>query len=253
MTATATTTAKPPPRTSTLDRTTADRLAATEYQRFADLLAGLGADQWRAPTVCPGWDVRAVAAHCLGMAEMIATTPEMVRQNLRATIRSKRRGSAFIDELTALQVEEHADLDGAAIAAAYAAVGPRAARSRARATSLTRRMTMVNEPGDVWTMGYLWETILTRDPWLHRVDITDACGATMVLTPEHDGVLVDDVVGEWAARHGRPFHLELTGAAGGRWSRGAGGPELCFDALDFCRRLSGRAPAEGLLETQVPF
>jgi uncharacterized protein (TIGR03083 family) len=253
MTATATTTAKPPPRTSTLDRTTADRLAATEYQRFADLLAGLGADQWRAPTICTGWDVRAVAAHCLGMAEMIRTTPEMVRQNLKATIRSKRRRTAFIDELTALQVEEHADLDGPAIAAAYATAGPRAARSRAGATSFTRRMTMVNEPGDVWTMGYLWETILTRDPWLHRVDITDACGATMVLTPEHDGVLVDDVVGEWAARHGRPFRLELTGPAGGRWSRGDGGPELSFDALDFCRRLSGRAPAEGLLETQVPF
>jgi uncharacterized protein (TIGR03083 family) len=253
MTSTSTTATKPPPRTSTLDRPTADRLAATEYRRFADLLAGLDAEQWRAPTVCTGWDVRAVAAHCLGMAEMIATTPEMVRQNVKATIRSKRRGTEMIDELTGLQVEERADMDGASIAAAYAAVGPKAARSRATAKSFTRRMTMVNQPGDVWTMGYLWETILTRDPWLHRVDITDACGATMVLTAEHDGVLVDDVVGEWAARHGRPFRLELTGPAGGRWSRGSDGPELCFDALDFCRRLSGRAPAEGLLGTQVPF
>jgi hypothetical protein len=87
---------------------------------------------------------------------------------------------------------------------------------------------------------------------MHRVDITDACGARMVLTAEHDGVLVDDVVREWADRHGRPFRLELTGPAGGSWSRGDGGPELSGDAIDFCRRLSGRAPAEGPLATQVP-
>ncbi|GAA4803877.1 TIGR03084 family metal-binding protein [Actinomycetospora chlora] len=253
MTTAATTVARTPPRTSTLDRPTADRLAATEYERFAALLAGLNADQWAAPTVCTGWDVRAVAAHCLGMVDMIATTREMVRQNLTATVRSRRRGTEFIDELTGLQVEERADTDGPTIAAAYAERAPRAARSRARASSLTRRMTMTGAPGDVWTMGYLWETILTRDPWMHRIDITDACGATLDLTPEHDGVLVDDVVGEWASRHGQPFRLELTGPAGGHWSRGAGGPELSHDAVDFCRRLSGRAPAEGLLETQVPF
>ena len=187
------------------------------------------------------------------MAEMIATTPEMVRQNLKATIRSRRRGRAVIDELTGLQVEEHADMAPAAIAGAYASVGPKAARSRASTKAFTRRMTMVNEPGDVWTMGYLWETILTRDPWLHRVDITDACGAEMVLTPEHDGAIVNDVVREWAGRHGRPFRLALTGPAGGRWSEGVDGPELSYDALDFCRRLSGRTPADGLLATQVPF
>jgi hypothetical protein len=91
--------------------------------------------------------------------------------------------------------------------------------------------------------------IMTRDPWMHRVDISHATGAPLVLTADHDGVLVDDVVQEWAARHGRPFTLRLTGPAGGTW--GEGGPELEFDAVEFCRALSGRGTAP--LDTEVPF
>ena len=59
-----------------------------------------------------------------------------------------------------------------------------------------------------WTFGYLFETILTRDTWMHRVDTAEATGRPMALTAEHDGVLVADVVTEWAARHGAPFTLQ---------------------------------------------
>jgi hypothetical protein len=56
-------------------------------------------------------------------------------------------------------------------------------------------------------MGYLLDTILTRDPWMHRVDIARATGRDMVLTADHDGRIVADVVAEWARRHGQPFTL----------------------------------------------
>jgi hypothetical protein len=48
-------------------------LAATEYDRVADLLDQLEPAQWAAPTDCPAWDVRAMAGHVLGMAQMVAT------------------------------------------------------------------------------------------------------------------------------------------------------------------------------------
>ena len=51
------------PRIAALPRGTAMRLAATEYERFADLLRVLGPGDWARPTECPGWDVRAMAAH----------------------------------------------------------------------------------------------------------------------------------------------------------------------------------------------
>ncbi|MGE2834130.1 maleylpyruvate isomerase family mycothiol-dependent enzyme [Mycobacterium sp. SMC-4] len=42
------------------------RLAHRERLEFADLLAGLTAEQWTAPTLCAGWSVRDVAAHTVG-------------------------------------------------------------------------------------------------------------------------------------------------------------------------------------------
>jgi hypothetical protein len=49
-----------------------------------------------------------------------------------------------------------------------------------------------------WTFAYMTDVILTRDPWMHRMDITRATGTEPQLTAEHDGVLV----AEWAQRHG---------------------------------------------------
>lgn len=104
-----------------------------------------------------------------------------------------------------------------------------------------------------WTFGYLLDVIMTRDPWMHRSDIALATGGGMYLTADHDGVLIADVVHEWADRHGQPYSLTLTGPAGGQWSVGAGASQLQMDALDFCRAVSGRGAGDGLLATRVPF
>jgi hypothetical protein len=104
-----------------------------------------------------------------------------------------------------------------------------------------------------WRYGFLVDTIFTRDPWIHRVDISRAIGREPDLTREHDGRVVADVVAEWADRHGKPFTLTLTGPAGGSWHRGHGGEEIELDAVEFCWILAGRAPGTGLLATRVPF
>jgi len=247
----ATTGSKKSPRLPRLDRPTATRLAATEYERVADMLAPLTPEQWGAPTDCPGWDVRAMAGHMLGMAQMIATWPEMARQQLRATRRAKREGSEMIDALTALQVDKNADLTADEVVARLRRVAPRAVRTRRRAPGLLRRQSMPDQD-EWWTMAYLLDVILTRDPFLHRVDIARATGVPMVATAEHEGVLVADVVAEWAERHGAAYDLQLSGPAGGHWTSGDG-ERISMDAFEFCRVLSGRAPATGLLATPVPF
>ena len=84
----------------------------------------------------------------------------------------------------------------------------------------------------------------TRDVWMHRVDIARATGQTMVLTAEHDGRLVADLVAEWATTHGEPFTLELDGTAGGTYVSGTGGEHVQIDAVEFCRVALGTcAPA----------
>jgi hypothetical protein len=88
---------------------------------------------------------------------------------------------------------------------------------------------------------------------MHRVDSTRATGKPMKLTAEHDGLIVADVVAEWAGRHGQPCTLVLDGPAGGHWTYGTGGPTSELDAIEFCRIVSRRAEGTGLLQFEVPF
>ena len=123
-----------------------------------------------------------------------------------------------------------------------------------------RRRTMtggvINGVEEPWTLGYLIDVILTRDPWMHRLDICAAVNLTPQLSADHDGVIVADVVSEWADRHGKEFSLHLTGPAGGTWTAGTAGPCLELDAIEFCRvisRRSGPVDLTELLSTEVPF
>lgn len=241
-----------PPRRAALDRPTALRLAAAEYARFLAQLRRLAPGDWARSTDCAGWDVRSLVGHVVGMTEMSATLPEQAKQLRAAT----KAGGEFIDALTALQVAKHAGDTSEELVARYAVVAPKAAKGRRRTPGFVRSRRLpipqtVGSSREDWTFGFLVDVILTRDTWMHRVDVARAVGLELELTPEHDGVLVADVVAEWAGRHGRPCTLVLTGPAGGRWVLGGGGPEHVQDAVDFCRGLSGRG--EPALATPVPF
>ena len=240
------------------DHETAMALAAEEYSRFADTLVDLAEEDWQAPTSCPGWTIRDMAGHTLGMAELAASLPEMARQLTRAARAAKRSGKPQIDELTDHQVRKHEQLSVPDLVDAVQRIGPKAVAGRRRRPALMRAMTIIDHGPDGasperWKVGFMTDTILTRDPWMHRSDIAHALGRPMELTREHDGVVVADVVAEWALRHGQPYDLILTGSAGGHWSSGASGEAISLDAEQFCRILSGRGTGAGLMATFVPF
>ncbi|MFL6100501.1 MAG: maleylpyruvate isomerase family mycothiol-dependent enzyme [Actinomycetales bacterium] len=250
------------PRPSALPRDKAMRLAATEYQRFAAAVAELGPQDWARRTDCPAWNVHEMVAHVVGMAYMVTSRRENGRQRKGALTR-RTEGVPFIDWLTAYQVERFGPNPPAELARLAAVVAPKAARGRKRVPGFVRRRSMplpqlVGAVPEQWTLGFLIDTVLTRDTWMHRVDLARATGQPMVLTAEHDGAIIADVVAEWAERHGAPYRLTLTGPAGGIWSSGSAaagtvGEELTLDAVEFCRLVSGRGTATGLLTTAVPF
>lgn len=229
-------------------------MAGREHARMADFLASLDEADWAKPTECPAWDVRALAGHVVGMAETFSALPKFARDMIAGTRTAGNRPQ--IDGLTEVQVKRHEALSPTELIEALRTAGPAQARWRA-SRRLMRRMPLKVDKRDgtkePWKLAYLLDVILTRDPWMHRVDMSRATGKEMVLTAEHDGRLIANVVADWADRHDQPFRLELTGPAGGVYSNGEGGETLTLDAVEFCRILSGRAPATGLLTEEVPF
>jgi uncharacterized protein (TIGR03083 family) len=237
-----------------LPRDEARALAAQENDRFVGLVGSLDADDWTRATDCPDWDVRAIAAHVLGAMEGHVSMRVMVHQQRAGKKIAGDRPD--VDGMTEIQVHEHQHLGPQQLVERLADLGPRAAAARAARPPLLRRMTFAQTVGtstERWTLGYLLDVILTRDTWMHRVDISRAVDRPLQLTANHDGRIVADIAAEWAHRHGRPFTLTLTGPAGGSFSHGHGGPHLQLDAVEFCRTLSGRETGAGLLAQPVPF
>jgi uncharacterized protein (TIGR03083 family) len=238
-----------------LEHDEAMRLAEAEITRVLALVDDLRDDEWERPTDCTGWTVRDMLGHLLGMLELQADPEERGRQIKTAAELAHRSGELRLSEMTALQVREHADLstDGLRRALHEMAVRGLAAR-RALPAELRAAPYDSELPGEgMWTVGYLFDVIHTRDPWLHRVDICRATGRDLLLTAAHDGRIVANVVSDWAPRHGRPFVLELTGPAGATFVADTDGEHLRMDAIEFCRTLSGRETGTGILATSVTF
>lgn len=230
------------------------RLAAQEYARLADLLSSLDPLDWARPTCCPPWTVRDMTGHLLGAMRMSASVREQVRQVMAA----RRHEGSMADGLSAFQVEQTSGLSDREVLAELHELAPRAVRGRRRIPAVARRAVRVSSVLPVsgraerWSLGYLVGTILTRDAWMHRLDICQAVGREPALTADHDGRLVADIVGEWCRRHGRPVDLTLTGPAGGHFRSGGDAAPLSYDAVEFCRLLSGREGSP-VLDTEVPF
>jgi uncharacterized protein (TIGR03083 family) len=231
-----------------------DWMAASqeEYRRIGALLADLTGDDWHRPTDCTEWDVRELVAHLVGNTEMSASMREMRRQQKLG--RRLRPGGPDIDGMTAVQVQERAEVPPAQLVRDLADVAVRAVRARRRIPAPLRALPIpFGPPLGTRPLGFLMGCIYTRDAWMHRIDLARATGRPLELTADHDGRIVADVVAEWAGVHRQPYRLTLTGPAGGEFTAGTGGESITLDAVEFARVLSGRAAGTGLLAHGVPF
>lgn len=235
-------------------RTDAAEVATRAYARLIEVLERLDDDAWHEPTECTGWDVAAVVGHLIGAGRACASIRESVRQQRWGQRHAARFGGNSLDAANDLQVREYASLSPGQRVDALRDVVPAAVRGRMRLPAVLRLVSVPMDPGGSTAsgmparlrLGHLMDVVYTRDVWLHTVDIARATSTPLDLQGGLDGRIVEDVVAEWARRHGEPVQLALTGPAGGRFHQGTAGPRVELDAVTFCRILSGRAEPDGV-------
>ena len=242
-------------------RTDAAEVATAAYEQLFGLLETLSPDDWNAPTDCPGWTVGDMVGHLIGAAKANGSVRESIRQFRWARKHRAEFDGNDLDAMNALQVADHADLGDENRLATLKSVAPAAVRGRMATPRPLRALNLPSAPGGSTApgtptkgnLGQLMDVIYTRDVWLHTIDIARATGRKPDVSAGFNARIVADVVAEWGGRHGQPVALTLTGPAGGVFHQGQGGPELNHDAVEFCRILSGREDASGLLQTRVFF
>ena len=240
--------------------TDARELALAAYEQLLGLLRRLEPEHWDAPTDCEAWDVADMVRHLAGAAKAGASVPSMVRQQVWGARHAQEYDGNALDATNDLQVRDHAHLSPGQLVATLRERAPKAVAGRLRTLGLVRRIDVsVGDSGSsagmpaTLNLGHLMDVVYTRDVWLHSVDIERATGVAVDRSGQPDRRVVEDVVAEWAARHGEPFTLTLTGPAGGRYRQGSGGEHLELDAIEFCRTISGREQGRGLLASRVWF
>lgn len=233
----------------------ADAVAAVEYRRYLDQIRALGPDDWGKPTDCTRWTVHDLVAHTVGQTQSMASLKELARQSRLGPKVQREIGSAVpVDGSNEVQVRDRRGWTPQQLVDAYAEAVPAALRLRRRLPWPLRSIPVSFAPPDLPTkpLGYILHPVITRDVWMHRIDLWRATGAPLELTAGHDGRIVADLVREWSTAHDDPFDLHLTGPAGGHFVRGRSEDQLELDAVEFCRIVSGRGSGEGLLAHSFP-
>ncbi len=227
----------------------AGKLSRTEFERVVAVLELLEGADWQQQTYCTEWTVREMAAHLAGSMTGSTTLAEFLRQNVRHPYVKEAINS--VDGTNRLQIEERANKTTAEIIAEFRQNGPIAIKNRQKLPWLVRQIPIPAAKN----FGYLMDIIYPRDEWMHRYDICAATGKKMVITPEHDGRLIDLVLLDIAKKLRkqlvmRNITLQFTGALTGTYQFGRKATPDCtleIDVFDFNLRASERISVEEAL------
>lgn len=236
-----------------LSREQCAEIARRESDRFAALLACLSGDDWVQPTDCTRWTVREIALHQLSVAECWASLREFLSMYLRGLPITLRMRGLPVDGANEIGIADRRHLSDAELLARFERSRERLLRLRAAAPPALRAIPLPTGPTGWVSVGELYDIVLTRDTWTHRMDICRATRRRFPVESRLDGVLVADMVRDWAVRHRQPFTLHLTGPMSASYRSGTGGPTIAFDTLEFVRAVSGRRQESGLLGVHILF
>jgi uncharacterized protein (TIGR03083 family) len=217
-------------------------LGASQNEAMLAELRALEPADWETVTDCTPWTVRDVAAHLSAWAEAILSPSEFLRQRT-AAMKVRKDCDNSVDAQNAVQVETRKDVPPEELIRRLEDLFPRFLKLRDRLGVVLRPVPAWNGLLGFYSLGYLTETIFTRDVFMHRADISKATGKEMSLGVNERRIVMD-CVREWERASKADATLHLSGGAGGDLIVGSGGRvTISGDAIDFTRVLAGRPPA----------
>lgn len=218
----------------------AARVGAAQSNALLAFVRTLSPEDWDRPTDCDLWSVKDIVCHVVGMAEGIVDLRELWRQNKTG----KARKGEFVNPLAAMnqaQVDARSHLSPEEIIERLAQITPKVLRRREQLGRTLRYMPIYD--GSVLGMsnlGYLVNPILSRDNYMHRVDIARATGREFPCDAT-DLRLAEDVLRDWVRRRDVDATITLDDSA--TYVAGAGRSQIRATIPDLMRVLSGRGDA----------
>lgn len=232
-------------------------MARVELSRFLTLVESLEEDDWKQPTDCTAWNVRAVLAHQASHPKGAASVWEFIDQfNPFRFLSYIGKGMNLLDAANQRQVDIRAQRSTGELITEIRQYAEPSIQNRQSFPFFIRMMTIPVPAQSFKVSGAdLLDIIYTRDMWMHRYDIARATGREFVRTAEHDGRIVELIVRELQQSLARTLGsravtYHLTGAAGGTWQLGSSDtPEVTFtlDVMELNRIASGRLKVEQAL------
>jgi uncharacterized protein (TIGR03083 family) len=197
-------------------------LFARQQAAFVDLLRGFGATQWARPTICPGWDVKDVAAHVLG-----DHLGRLSRHRDGYTAEGPRDGEAFpafLDRINGEWVTAARRLSPRLLTEQLTLFGNLIAEFW-QTVDLSALGEPVSWAGPAAAPAWLDAARDFSEYWTHHQQICEATGTAGLTSPEYLGPVIDTfmralphTLRHASAPDGTVVQVTVTGPGGGDWS-----------------------------------
>jgi uncharacterized protein (TIGR03083 family) len=190
-------------------------------------------------TDCAPWTVHDIAVHLLAWAEAVVSPKEMYRQ-MRGSITVRKEWPNIVDAQNAVQVSERKHLTPDEVIGRLEATLPRFVKLRDRLGVVLKPVPTFNGLLGWVSLGFIAETIFTRDTFMHRIDVGVATGRA-IDQGVNEKRIVGDCVKEWGKASKANARVILSGGAGDDYVVGSGSTAtIRASAVDFSRVLAGR-------------
>ncbi|MDQ2873836.1 MAG: maleylpyruvate isomerase family mycothiol-dependent enzyme [Actinomycetota bacterium] len=197
-------------------------LFAPQQAAFTGLLRGLGPAQWARPTICPGWDVKDVAAHVLG--DHIGRLSRHRDGHPPPRPRGDETLPAFLDRFNDEWVAAARRISPRLLIEQLQATGDQVAEfwQAADPDALGEAVSWAGPgPAPVW----LDAARDFSEYWTHHQQICDATGQAGLMSPGYAGPVIDTfmralphTLRHVTAPEGTALQMTVTGPGAGEWA-----------------------------------